>query len=415
LDGREYALFAAGVGLAILHVLDDTFVGRQPGTSIGDELFSGVVVGGILVAALVLYPRLPAGWRALLAFSLGVLIATAGAMHLAHVAIDEAERSDFTGILALAGGLLLIGLSALVAWRSRRGGTLRRRVGRRALVGVGVLALSFFVLFPIGVAIYVTRTPREPIDGTFSVAHEDVAFETEDGLTIRGWYAPSRNGAAIVLVHGSGGNRQGPRKQARLLARHGYGVLLYDSRGQGESDGDPLGYNWTWQPDVDAAIEFLKARPDVRDGRIGGLGLSSGADALIEAAARRPDLRAVVAEGAGARAYGDVLDLETEDKLSGLVNIWITFAAAQVLAGETEVRSVGDFVGEGAPGRVSLIAAGHGLGEEDQLNRLWADRVGDRVDLWELPEGKHTAAIDEHPREYERRVVGFFDRLLLQR
>jgi hypothetical protein len=185
LDGREYALFAAGVGLAILHVLDDTFVGRQPGTSIGDELFSGVVVGGILVAALVLYPRLPAGWRALLAFSLGVLIATAGAMHLAHVAIDEAERSDFTGILALAGGLLLIGLSALVAWRSRRGGTLRRRVGRRALVGVGVLALSFFVLFPIGVAIYVTRTPREPIDGTFSVAHEDVVFETKDGLTIR--------------------------------------------------------------------------------------------------------------------------------------------------------------------------------------------------------------------------------------
>jgi hypothetical protein len=90
-------------------------------------------------------------------------------------------------------------------------------VGRRALVALGLLALAFFVLFPIGAGIYVTRTPREPIDGAFSVPHEDVALETRDGLTIKGWYAPSKNGAAIVFVHGSGGSRQGPRRQARLL------------------------------------------------------------------------------------------------------------------------------------------------------------------------------------------------------
>jgi hypothetical protein len=69
----------------------NTFVGRQPGTSVGDELFAGVVLTGILVGALLLYPRLRAGLRALLAFGLGVLIATAGAMHLAHIVIDRAE------------------------------------------------------------------------------------------------------------------------------------------------------------------------------------------------------------------------------------------------------------------------------------------------------------------------------------
>jgi hypothetical protein len=41
--------------------------------------------------------------------------------------------------------------------------------------------------------------------------------------------------------------------------------------------------------------------------------------------------------------------------------------------------------------------------------------VDGRVGLWRLPEGKHTASISERPREYERRVVGFFDRLLLGR
>lgn len=410
MEGREYPLFAAGCGLAILHVLDDTFVGRQPGTSVGDELFSGAVVTGVLVGAILLYPRLRAGLRALLALTLGVLIATAGAMHVAHIVIDEPEGSDFTGVLALLGGLLLIGLSIAVAWRSRRGGTLPRRIGRRALVAVGLLALGFFVLFPLGGAIYVTRTPREPIDGTFSVRHEDVSFRTADGLTIRGWYAPSRNGAAIVFVHGSGGNRQGPRKQAALLAEHGYGVLLYDSRGRGESEGDPQGFDWTWQPDIDAAIEFLDSRPDVRGGRIGGVGLSAGAEALVEAAARRPDLRAVVAEGAGVRAYGDAID--TKEWL-GLPYTWMMFAGAQVLSAETDVRSAGDYVGKGEPNRVLLIAAGKGLGSEDKLNPIWADRAKGRVLLWELPESKHTGAIDLEPEEYERRVVGFFDRRLL--
>jgi pimeloyl-ACP methyl ester carboxylesterase len=412
-EGREYALFAAGVGLAILHVLDDTFVGRQPGTTVGDELFSGLVVGGVLVASLVVYPRLRAGLRALLAFTLGILIATAGAMHLAHVVINELDGSDVTGILALLGGMLLMGLAVVVAWRSRKGGTLPRRLGRRALVAVGLVALAFFVLFPVGVAIYVTRTPREPIDGTFAVPHQDVSFETSDGLTIRGWYAPSRNGAAILFVHGSGGNRQGPRKQARLLAQHGYGVLLYDSRGRGESDGDPQGFDWSWQPDVDAAIEFLKSRPDVRAGRIGGVGLSAGAEALIETAARRPDLRAVVAEGGGVRAYGDAIDTK---EWVGLPYTWMMFAAAQALSGETDVESVGDFVGKGEPNKVFLIAAGKkGLGSENKLNPIWAERAKGRVTLWQLPESKHTGAIDLEPEEYERRVVGFFDRKLLGR
>ncbi|MFP2907312.1 hypothetical protein ACLESD_20150 [Pyxidicoccus sp. 3LFB2] len=36
---------------------------------------------------------------------------------------------------------------------------------------------------------------------------EDVAFTNADGLTLRGWYVPSRNRAAVVLVHGFADNR----------------------------------------------------------------------------------------------------------------------------------------------------------------------------------------------------------------
>jgi uncharacterized protein len=298
-------VFTAATGLAILHILDDAFIGKQPGTTADDHLFAAGVLLVILGGSLALYPRVRAGARGALAVGLGILITTAGAMHVVHAVVDEAEQSDFTGMLAIIGGVALIALGLFVAWRGPRPASWMRRWTRRGLVAIGALLTAFYVLLPIGVAIFVTHTPREPIDGTFAVPHEDVVLETADRLTLRGWYAPSRNGAAVVLVHGSGGSRLGPRKHARLLAEHGYGVLLYDGRGRGESEGDPLGFTWTWQPDVDAAVDYLKARPDVNEGRIGALGLSGGAEALIESAARREDLRAVVAEGAGTRAYGE--------------------------------------------------------------------------------------------------------------
>ena len=412
MEGRELTVFATGVGLAAVHVLDDAFVGKQPGTTARDHLLAAVAILAVLGGGLVVYPRVRPGVRAAVAFSLGALVTTAGAMHLAHALIDQAELSDFTGILAAAAGVLLMGLGVVVAWRAPTSSVRRRRWAKRGAMALGSLVVAFYMLLPIGAAIYITHTPREPIDGSFAVSHEDVACETDDGPTLRGWYARSRNGAAVVLVHGSGSSRLGTRKHAALLAAHGYGVLLFDARGRGESEGDPNGFNWTWQPDVDAAVEFLRTRPDVDDSRIGGLGLSAGAEVLFESAARRSDLRAVVAEGAGLRAYGDLLDLPGAGKWVTAPYTVVLLAASQLFSGWPEARSVGDFVGEGAPGRLFLIAAGRGVGEEEDLNPLWAERAPGRVQLWELPDGEHTAALDEHPAEYERRVIGFFDRLL---
>jgi hypothetical protein len=60
-------------------------------------------------------------------------------------------------------------------------------------------------------------------------------------------------------------------------------------------------------------------------------------------------------------------------------------------------------------------AAGEDVGSEYQLNRIWAEPARGGVQLWELPDGKHTGALDEEPEEYERRVIGFFDRRVLGR
>ena len=111
-----------------------------------------------------------------------------------------------------------------------------------------------------------------------------------DGVRLEGWYIPSKNGAAVIAFP----CRSGPQKLARMLARHGYGVLLFDRRGEGAGEGDPNAFGWRGERDVKAAIEFLRRRPDVDPERIGGLGLSVGGELMLQTAAETSALAAVV-------------------------------------------------------------------------------------------------------------------------
>ena len=143
------------------------------------------------------------------------------------------------------------------------------------------------MLGPIAMGVGATHKWREPVGAPPSAAYEDVTFRASDGLELAGWYHPSRNGAAVLVVHGGSSDRKGSVAHAKLLARHGYGVLLYDARGRGESEGSENNYGWDWSKDIAGALDFLERRDDVEPGRIGAVGLSTGADALIDVAAER--------------------------------------------------------------------------------------------------------------------------------
>ena len=150
--------------------------------------------------------------------------------------------------------------------------------------------------------------------------YERVTFTTSDGLELAGWYVPSKNGAAVIAFPG----RNGPQAQTRMLARHGYGVLLFDRRGQGESEGDPHAFGWEGEKDIKAAIAFLKHRPDVDPERIGGIGLSVGGELMLQAAAETDDLKAVVSEGAGSRSVGEFREMPDAEPLQHVVETMIT-------------------------------------------------------------------------------------------
>ena len=405
----EALVFASATAIALLHALDDAFAGRQPGVGAGQHLIAALVAIAASLVAVWVFPSLRPGLRAALAAGFGVLATVNGMTHVLHLRMEGPSGSDLSGVLAALAGLVLVGLAASIPWRHRGAGAATRR-GRWAVRAVAVpatVAGALFLLLPLGMAIVDTHKWREPVGEPPSAAYQDVTFRSSDNLKMAGWYRPSRNGAAVIVLHGGGSDRRGAKRHAQLLARHGYGVLLYDARGRGESEGQPNSWGWGWEKDAAGAIDFLERRPDVDPHRIGGLGLSSGADTLIDAAARHGGLSALVADGAVARARSDT----HADPVSS-VGIWAAFTSISVISGSAPPPPL-----EGLVARIkapTLLISG-GTSIERDANVRFDRAARGPVEHWNLPDVTHTAALRSRPEAYERRVVPFLDRALLQR
>jgi dienelactone hydrolase len=405
--------FRVAVGVIALHVLDDNFVHPEPGTSAAGHLVSGLVPLALLGLAFWAYPRLRGAGRGATALLLGILGITAGVEAIYYARELGPSGDDYTGLLAVPAGLALLVIGAITLWTTRRTGDhVAWRYARRALLGVaGALAVAVIV-FPIAFAYVVTHTGRAVVPADrLDMPHENVTFTTRDGLELEGWYVPSRNGAAVIASPG----RNGPQRQTRMLARHGYGVLLFDRRGEGKSDGRPNAFGWGGDADIKAAIAYLKRRPDVDPARIGGIGLSVGGELMLEAAADTSDLAAVVSEGAGARTFAEEQDepkhLGAVDKVIDTAGTAVRWASVAVFSGRKPPTHLADLVPRIAPRPLLLIAAPHSKHGEE-LNRDYIRSAGASAALWEIPESKHVGGIRARPEEYERRVVGFFDRAL---
>ncbi len=242
--------------------------------------------------------------------------------------------------------------------------------------------------------------------------YRDVTFETADGVTLSGWYLPGRNDATIVLLEGMGA-RGGLLPEGKLLADHGYGLLLFDWRGCGRSGQaiHTLGYHET--EDLLAAVAFLASQPDA--GQIGALGFSLGGAVAIRGAAADPRIKAVV-------AMGNYHDLEVEIYGAGddapLVSWLLEKEIAWLFQRQTAVDFATapepvDAIGQITPRPVLLI-----YGEEEEAlppasGQLLHQAAGPGTELWLLPDVGHGGYLSAAPVEFSRRVLGFFDRVLL--
>jgi|KBSMisStandDraft_5_1062788.scaffolds.fasta_scaffold329579_2 hypothetical protein len=311
--------------------------------------------------------------------------------------------------LSLAGGVLLLAAGVATAWGVNRERSRRRAWALRATTAIGAVLVVLFLAYPLLLAVDYLAKPRRAIDAqALQLPHRDITFLATDGVRLSGWYVPGTNGAAIVLVHGGGGDREGTIRHARLLAASGYGVLLYDARGRGESGGQENAFGWRWDRDVRGAVNYLEAA-GIR--HIGLLGLSTGAEAVVTEAASDPRVAAVVSDGLQGRTPGDAGNLGFGNRISIQPAFVVLSAAIRAVRGEHQPPPLFDLVHRVAASRPLLLIGTEGF--ERELDRAYVR--GTRAQLWELPDTAHTQGLATHPAAYAERVLTVFDGALRPR
>jgi uncharacterized protein len=131
---------------------------------------------------------------------------------------------------------------------------------------------------------------------------------------------------------------------------------------------------------------------------------------MLQEAAETDGLKAVVSEGAGIRSVREAVGVDGPEKAIYSWLFGLTTIGTVVFTSNLPPRSLTDLSAE-ITEPVLFIHATPGGGGETRTEKFYEAAKGPK-EYWAAP-GGHTGAIDAAPREYERRVVGFFDRTLL--
>jgi dienelactone hydrolase len=316
------------------------------------------------------------------------------------------------GLVLLVVGATLLGSAAVAVLRATSGWW-------RLPAALGMLVVTAVLVLPSWVACYAAFPGRPPLGAATpadrGLTYRDVVVRTPDGVRLAGWYVPSRNRAAVVLRHGAGSTRTAVLAQAAVLARAGYGVLLTDARGHGDSGGRGMDLGWYGDQDIAGAVTFLSRQPDVDPARIAAVGLSMGGEEAIGAAASDRRIRAVVAEGATGRTNADLAWFSDRYGLRGsLTRAWhwlLTQQLTELLTPAPEPGTLRRAAAVSAPTPILLIAGGE-VGDERAAVDWIASGSPATVSVWEVPGAGHTQGLATRPHAWAARVVGFLDRAL---
>jgi uncharacterized protein len=245
---------------------------------------------------------------------------------------------------------------------------------------------------------------------------QDFIVKARDGAELRGWKVRPKkvNGDWVILFHGIADNRTGDSGHAEFLLRHGYSVVMMDSRAQGESGGDIETYGWKERYDTVAVTDALYTSEQVR--HCYALGVSLGAAIALQSAGVERRIVAVAAEDPFANLR------EVSYDYAGLhAGSWLgksLFRPASIVAMQSVEKDGGFKPEEASPEKavaerpfpVLLIC-----GTRDatipcrHAKRIYEAATGPK-ELWIVRGAGHASALGQNPTEYENRVISLFEK-----
>jgi fermentation-respiration switch protein FrsA (DUF1100 family) len=279
-----------------------------------------------------------------------------------------------------------------------------------AVVVVLTLALSFYGSLEI-VRIPLLAVPYTPKD--FGWAYEDVAFLSEDGLHLTGWFVPATTATdkTIIVQHGVGSNHGDMLLNSLCLYREGrWNLFYYNFRGHADSEGHLTSIGPLELRDLGGAIRFLREKKPEQARRLAIYGHSLGAAVAIVGASQRPEIEAVAAESSFAsisRTVRRYAKIYYGIPYFPFIPIALFFTSLRLSLKMGDFNPV-EAIGKISPRPVYLMQAGRDLRTPmSDFQQLW-DAAGEPKEQWLLPEADHGDPVMIDKTTYEKRLVEFF-------
>jgi|SRR5262245_9157736 len=289
-----------------------------------------------------------------------------------------------------------------------------------AMRSVLVLLISALALF-LGGSAWLVLFPPVPTDlagaQNLDARARHVRIPVGDRDSLDGWYLPPRNGALVVILHGYGRDHTRAWRYGGFLERAGYGLLTFDFRSSRAANRLPTTLGHYETPDARAVLAWMRTQPGLHSIRVGLLGESLGGAVALVTASERPDVSAVIVDGAFASG-----NLALEDACQR----WAHLPRGP---GGQMCRALGRLATGVDPGTLDVAEATralrdrpvffiHALGDNRlsvaNPRALWA-AAGSKDPLWIIPDAGHNQGWQRHRALYEARVRAFFDDHLLGR
>lgn len=289
----------------------------------------------------------------------------------------------------------------------------RSRSGRATLAALAVLVVPGWIALRAYLDerrcfIPVQHPPRVGAADSDIPGLRDVSFSTPAGVVLRGVFAAPRNRAAVVLTHGSNGERSDVLPEARLLSQAGFGVLAFDWPGHGLSVGT-IAWGAPERAALASALDFIAMQPGVDPARLGAFGFSMGGYITAQVAASDLRLRAV----ALASSPNDALEhLRWEYRQLGALRQWPALLALRMSGMNTQELIPQHVIAAISPRLLLLIG-----GREDQIVPNWMTQklfaaAREPKQLLLVPNAGHGGFLAADAAGYSQQLLSFFDALL---
>ncbi len=184
--------------------------------------------------------------------------------------------------------------------KKKRPAQKRGRKWLRRLLVLFFVAFAGLILFFGAISYWVTN-PGDFVEAvtpsTFLLTFEEFVWETEQGRLLEAWFIPGAKGSpGILLAPGFELGRSDVLSLAARLKERGYHSLVFRRSQKGAllDRGNAIGLHD--EADILAALDLMLARPGVDTRQAGVWGVDVKARGALGAAARRSEIKAVVAD-----------------------------------------------------------------------------------------------------------------------